>query len=85
MARKKIRYEYSRAGVEQSILASARSARIPEGWAKQIAKRVADGTDRWIEDKDTVTEGDLRRVIVRELKEISPELAFAYSNHDKII
>ena len=63
----------------------ARSQHIPENWAKQIELRVAKATDAWIEDKDTVTEDDLRKVIYKEIKILDPDLAFAYKNHDKII
>jgi hypothetical protein len=32
-----------------------------------------------------VTESDLRRQIVKELKKLNADLAYAYQNHDKII
>ena len=83
--RKKISYDYSSSGVKQSILRNAKSIGLPEGWAKQIAARVAKETDKWIADKEIVTENDLRRKIISELKELSPDLAYAYQNHDKII
>lgn len=83
--KKKITYEYSSNGVKQSILRNAKSIGLPEGWAKQIATRVAKDTDEWIADKEIVTESDLRRQIIKELKELSPDLAYAYQNHDKII
>ena len=84
MARKskKITYEYSASGVKQSILRNARSLGMPEGWAKQI---VSKQTDAWIADKEIVTEDDLRREVIKELEELSPDLAYAYQNHDKII
>jgi hypothetical protein len=85
MARKRISYEYSSDGVRQSILRHARSLKIAPGWAKQIADRVAKTTDAWIQDKEIVTEDDLRKKIIEELKTLSPDLAFAYQNHDKII
>ena len=83
--RKKISYDYSSSGVKQSILRNAKSIGLPEGWAKQIATRVAKETDKWIADKEIVTENDLRRKIISELKELSPDLAYAYQNHDKIL
>lgn len=83
--KKKITYEYSSDGIKQSILRHARGIGLPEGWAKQIAKRVAKATDEWIADKDIVTEDDLRKKVIQELKELNPDLAFAYQNRDKII
>jgi 2-phosphoglycerate kinase len=83
--KKKITYEYSSKGIEQNVIRYAKSQNIPENWAKQIALRVVKATDAWIENKDTVTEDDLRKVIYNEIKILDPDLAFAYKNHDKII
>lgn len=83
--KKKISYEYSTNGIKQSILRQARGIGLPEGWAKQIADRVAKAIDIWIEDKEIVTEDDLRKQIIKEVEGLSPDLAFAYKNHDKII
>lgn len=83
--KKKITYDYSPDGVKQSILRHARSIGLPEGWAKQIARKVAKTTDEWIADKEIVTEDDLRKKIIKELKSLNSDLAFAYQNHDKII
>jgi 2-phosphoglycerate kinase len=85
MARKRISYEYSSEGIRQHVLRVAKSVRVPEGWAEQIAERVVKRTDDWIKDKDMVTEGDLRKIIGKELDKIAPDIAFAYKNHDKII
>lgn len=82
---KKKQYNYSHEGVKQSIIRKARAASFPEGWADSLAENVAKSTDQWILNKDTVTEDDLRGVIVDRLLELSPDLAFAYQNHDKII
>lgn len=83
--KKKITYEYSSSGIKESVLRNARSIGLPEGWAKQIATRVAKETDAWIADKEIVTESDLRRQIIKVLKQLNPDLAYAYQNHDKII
>lgn len=83
--KKKISYEYSSKGIQANILRHARSQNVPENWAKQIAERVSKATDAWIANKDIVTEDDLRKVILREIQVLEPNLAFAYRNHDKII
>lgn len=83
--KKKITYEYSSKGIQQNVMRYARSQNVPENWAKQIAERVAKATDAWIDNKDTATEDDLRKVIYKEIKVLDPDLAFAYKNHDKII
>ncbi len=83
--KKRVYYEYSTDDIKKHILAYAKSQNMPENWAKQIADRVAKATDTWIENKDIVTDDDLRRIIYKELRTLSPDLAFAYKNRDKII
>ena len=83
--KKRVYYEYSSGDIKEHVLAHAKSQNMPENWAKQIADRVAKATDAWIEDKSIVTDDDLRRVIYKELRILSPDLAFAYRNRDKII
>jgi hypothetical protein len=85
MGRKRITYEYTHDGIKESILRHAKSLRLPEGWGEQVAERVAKAADKWIDDKDMVTEDDLRNFISKELDDVSPDIAFAYRNHDKII
>ncbi|MBO4855174.1 hypothetical protein J6X15_03860 [Candidatus Saccharibacteria bacterium] len=85
MGKKRITYEYTHDGIKESILRHAKALRLPEGWGEQVAERVAKATDKWIDDKDIVTEDDLQNFICKELEEISPDIAFAYRNHDKII
>ena len=85
MAKKRISYDYSHDGVKDSILRHARALRLPDGWAMQLAERIAKATDKWIEDKDIVTEDDLKIFICNELEGVNSDIAFAYRNHDKII
>jgi hypothetical protein len=87
MAQKKTKtsYEYSSSDIKNNILKHARSIKMAPGWAEKVADIVAEKTDKWIENKEIVTEADLRRQIIKELKILSPDLAFAYQNHDKII
>ena len=85
MGKKRITYEYTHNGVRESVLRHAKALRLPEGWGEQIAERIATATDKWIDDKEIVTEDDLKNFICKELDEISSDIAFAYRNHDKII
>ena len=81
----RISYEYSHDGVKQSILYHARGLRMPEKWSEKIAERVAKSVDKWIADKTIVTEKDLKKRICEELEVLSPDIAFVYKNHGKII
>ncbi|MBR5669712.1 hypothetical protein IKX12_01370 [Candidatus Saccharibacteria bacterium] len=81
----KISYEYNVDDIKSNILQQAKSLKIPSGWAKQIADRVAEKTDKWIADKAIVTEDDLQKVVIKELDKLNSDLAYAYRNRDKII
>ena len=83
--KKRVSYEYSHEGVRDSVWAQARGLQIPEGWAAQIAEQVARATDAWIRDKDMITEEDLERMVCKQLDKLSPDIAYAYRNNDKII
>jgi 2-phosphoglycerate kinase len=83
--KKKVIYEYSRSDIKRSILQHARSTKVAPGWAEQIAERVADDVDKWIANKDIITENDLRKKIIKELDVLCPDIAYVYKNHDKII
>ena len=85
MKKTRVTYEYSHDGIKDSVFRHAKALRLPEGWGEQLSERIAKATDKWIEDKDIVTEDDLRIFICKELDEVSPDIAFAYQNHDKII
>ncbi len=85
MGKKRVTYEYTHDGIRESVLRHAKALRLPEGWGEQVAERVSTATDKWIDDKDVVTEDDLKNFICKELEDISPDIAFAYRNHDKII
>ncbi|MBR3164025.1 hypothetical protein IKF15_01860 [Candidatus Saccharibacteria bacterium] len=85
MAHTRVSYEYSHEGIKQSILCHARGMRLPEKWSEKIAERAAQGVDKWIEDKEVVTEEDLKQRICKELETLSPDIAFVYKNHGKII
>ena len=85
MKKTRVTYEYSHDGIKDSVFRHAKALRLPEGWGEQLSERIAKATDKWIEDKDIVTEDDLQNFICKELEEVSPDIAFAYRNHDKII
>ena len=83
--KRKHNYEYSHDGVKHTILCQARGLNYTEGWAEIIAERVASACDDWISNKGVVTQGDLDRVMCRELDNLSPELAYALRESDSII
>lgn len=78
-------YTYSHDKIKQEILLHARSLRLAPKWAETIAEKTATDVDKWIKDRGTVTEDDIRRIAHQTLKKFHPDLAFVYKNYDKII
>lgn len=78
-------YDYTHEGVKQSILHCGLGLGLAEGWVELIAEKVASSMDKWVANKDIITETDIRKHVTNELVALSPDIAYAYENHDKII
>jgi len=78
-------YNYSRSDTKRDIMLAGAGLGLPSGWLEQVAEIVTKAVDRWIEDKATVTEDDIRRHIISELEPLNPDMAYAFENYDKII
>ena len=78
-------YNYSRNTVKQDIIQYGAGLGLPKGWLEQIAEITTKAVDDWISDKAYVTEDDIRRKVVFELKRLNTDIAYAYENYDKII
>ncbi len=63
----------------------SRSLGLPENTVPPIIERVLHSVMCWLEHREIITRSDLERVVSAELEKYSPDLAFVYRNHDKII
>ncbi|MBR3132038.1 hypothetical protein IKG33_01345 [Candidatus Saccharibacteria bacterium] len=74
---------------EQSIIhelkIDALGLGIPIGSAEIFIKRSLSDAKKTLRTKTIITEKDLERAILKELKKYHADLAYVYENRDKII
>ena len=78
-------YTYSRDRLKKEILLHARSLRLAPKWAETIAEKTAADVDKWLKNRTTVTEEDIRRIAHKTLEKLTPDVAFIFKNYDKIL
>ncbi len=77
--------DFNQAKIKRRLLIDAKAVGIPSGAAEDfINHSIADAT-KTLSNKTIITESDLQRALVKELKKYHPDLAYVYQNHDKII
>ena len=74
---------------EQSLIhdlkVDARALGIPSGAAEIFITRTVKDAQKSFKSKQIITEQDLKRAIVKELKKYHADFAYVYENRDKII
>lgn len=63
----------------------AKSVGIPVGAAKVFAEKAVNDALGNLSSKTIITDQDLKRALVKELKKYSSDLAYVYENRDTII
>ena len=63
----------------------AHAVGIPEGAADTFIERTIKDVKKSLKNRSIVTEKDLQRAILKELKKYHADLAYVYENRDKII
>lgn len=63
----------------------AKAIGIPPGAAEVFIKRTVADAIAALEKKPIVTDQDLKKAVVKELKKYNADLAYVYGNRDKII
>jgi len=71
--------------IRERLLVDACAIGIPSGAAKTFANSVIANLQKSLANKTIITDRDLNRLIVKELKKYNPNLAYVYQNRDKII
>lgn len=64
--------------LRDSIMAACLSARALEAQAENIAERVCDSVEQWLENFSEITHQDLRVVTHQKLKKYHPDAAYLY-------
>lgn len=71
--------------IKRELKIDARALGIPTGSAEIFIDRTLVTVTKTLRKKTIITENDLTRAIVKELKKYHPDLAYVYQNRDKII
>ena len=71
--------------IVKDLKIDAHAVGIPEGAAEVFIERTLKDAKKSLHHRSIITENDLKRAIVKELKKYNADLAYVYENHDKII
>ncbi len=71
--------------IAKTIKTDAKALGLPSGSTDVFIKKTLESVKKSLKNKTIITEGDLNRLIVRELKKYHADLAYVYKNRDKII
>lgn len=75
---------YSEKELIRELKTHAKAVGIPSGAADDFIKRTVKAATKRL-SKGDYPPATVRNVVAIELKKYSPDLAYAYKNHDKII
>ena len=71
--------------ITKNLKIDARGVGIPEGAAETFIERTMKDAKKSLKNRSIITEQDLNRAIIKELKKYHADLAYVYENRDKII
>ncbi len=77
--------EFNESEIIKDLKIDARGVGIPEGAAEIFINRTMKEAKKTLKNKSIITETDLKRVIVKELKKYHKDLAYVYQNRDTIV
>ena len=71
--------------IAKELKIDARALGIPSGSANLFIERTIKAANKNLSDKTIITQQDLDRAIIKELKKYNADLAYVYQNRGKII
>ena len=71
--------------IKRELKIHAKALRIPPGSAEIFINKALKDALRSLKSKKIITDRDLNRAIVKELKKYHKDFAYVYENRDKII
>ena len=77
--------DFDETEIIKDLKIDARAVGIPEGAAESFIERTMKDAKKPLKNRSVITEKDLNRVILKELKKYNADLAYVYENRDKII
>lgn len=76
---------FDTAKIKRGLKIDARALNIPSGAAEIFIDQTIKDVVKTLKKKTIITDADLTRAIVKELKKYHADLAYVYQNRDKII
>lgn len=77
--------ENTKKTLTRSLKRHAHAIGLPEGSAEIFIETTLTDVAKNLKGKTIITNDDLTRAIVKELKKYNPDFAYVYQNRDKII
>lgn len=77
--------DINRTKLKNELLIDAKALGIPSGSAEIFADRSIKSALKSLQPRKIITEKDLQRALVKELKKYHHDLAYVYEIRDKII
>lgn len=71
--------------LKKDLKIDARGVGIPVGAAEDFVERVVKDVQKSFGHRQIITEADLKRAVVKELRKYNADFAYVYQNRDKII
>lgn len=71
--------------IRKDLKQHAHAINLPEGAADSFINNTLIVAKKKLNNKTIITEEDLTRIIVKELKKYNADFAYVYQIHDKII
>lgn len=71
--------------LRKDLKIDAKGVGIPVGAAEAFIDRVVVDVEKSFRNRKIITESDLKRAVLRELKKYNHDFAYIYQNRDKII
>ncbi len=71
--------------IQKELKIDAKALNIPPGAAKDFIERAVDSALKSLKNRKIITDQDLKRAVVKELKKYNHDLAYVYQNRDKIL
>lgn len=69
----------------KSLKIDARALNIPIGAAEIFIEKTISAVKKQLKPKTIITNKDLDRIVIKELKKYNIDLAYVYKNRDRII
>ncbi len=76
---------FNQESLKKELEIDAKAVGIANGASEIFIKKTLDSVKKSLKAKQIITENDLKRLVIKELKKYNKDLAYVYENRDKII